>query len=146
MAAAPISTRKTNKGGDPRGTPVRDWLFQYGLNLAVVPYLVGVWSFTTYVGEIVTPWTIGYLIFWLIFAPILAWTGIFLMLAAFWLSTACLICLVTAIPFWPDAIWMCVTLFAALMLGGTHYLWVPIASFVAIVAGIYIWYTGGLGL
>ncbi|MDO5757216.1 MAG: hypothetical protein Q4P24_06820 [Rhodobacterales bacterium] len=146
MAAEPISTRKTDKDGGLRGTPVRDWLFQYGPNLAVLPYLAGVGTFTTYVGEIATPWTIGYLILWLIFAPIIAWSGVVIMVSAFWFSTACLIGLVIAVPFWPDAIWMFVTLFAALMLGGTHYLWVPIASFVAIVAGIYIWYTGGLGL
>ena len=88
----------------------------------------------------------GWIILWLIFSPIATWTGVFMLAGAVWFTTACLVALVIAIPFWPDAIWMCVTLFAALMLGGTHYLWVPIASFVAIVAGIYIWYTGGLGL
>ena len=65
---------------------------------------------------------------------------------AVWFTTACLVALVIAIPFWPDAIWMCVTLVAMLFLGVLAHVWITIASFVAIVAGIYIWYTGGLGL
>lgn len=145
MAAEPISTTKT-KHHAPKDSAIKDWLDQYWPNLAVLPYFAVVWAFTTYVGEIATPWTIGYLILWLIYAPIATWSGVFMIGGAFRFTVACLVALVVAIPFWPDAIWMCVTIFAAFILGGSPHLWIAVASFVAIVCGIYIWSTGGIGL
>ncbi len=129
-----------------KDSPLKDWFSDYWPNLAVPPYLGVVWVFTMYVGELATPWTIGYLILWLIFAPLATWTGVFIFAGAFRLSVACLVILAAAIPFWPDALWMFVTLLTSLMLGGSLYLWVPLAVFVAIVCAIYIWHTGGIGL
>ena len=105
-----------------------------------------VWAFSTYAGVITTPWTIGWIILWLVYSPIATWSGVFLFARAGWFGLVCLAAVVAAVPFWPDARWMLLTIFASAIIGGSWPLWKWIGIFVAIVCGIWVWYHGGLGL
>ena len=132
-------------GGRERSR-LREWFAVNGMNLAVLPYFAAVWGFTTYADEVATPWTIGWIILWLIYSPIITWTGVRVIGGAWPFATACIVTLVVATPFWPGAIWMLVTMFVSAALGVVYQLWIALALFVAIVASIWIWYHGGIGL
>lgn len=116
------------------------------MKFAVLPYFVMIWAFTEHVGTVATPWTIGWILLWLIYAPIATWSGVHVFAGAHRLTIACFAALIAAVPFWPDAIWMLTTILVSGFLGALFQLWIAIAVFVAIVAGIWIWYHGGIGL
>jgi hypothetical protein len=115
------------------------------MNFAVLPYFAVVWAFTNYVDAVATAWTIGWIVLWLIYSPIATWTGIFVLGGAHRLAIACFVALIAAVPFWPDALWMLVTVYVSAVLGTLYQVWISIAVFVAIVCGIWIWYHGGIG-
>ncbi len=118
----------------------------FGANLLALPYFAAVWSFTEYAGAIATPWTIGWIILWLIYSPIVTWAGVYLFAWARWPMMGFVAALVAAVPFWPDAIWMLVTMFVSAVLGAVFQVWITIAVFVAIVCGVWVWYHGGIVL
>lgn len=116
------------------------------MNLAVLPYFAAIWAFGTHVGEIATPWTIGYIILWLIFSPIACWIGVFVWGGAYRFFPACLVVLFVAAFYAADARTTLLTLVASGMVGTVPWVWIPAATFVTSVAAIWIWYHGGIGL
>ena len=116
----------------------------YGLPLLVLPYFGVIWAFTTYAGDIAKPWTIGWMILWLIYSPIVTWSGVFVVGDGLPIATICFGALVVAVPFWPDAKWMLLTIFASGILGALYHVWMSITAFVAIVCGFWIWYHKGI--
>ena len=138
--------KKIDSEGGRRHSELTEWLLIYGMNFLVLPYFAVIWAFSQYAGVLQTPWTIGWIILWLIYSPIVFWTGVYVYVFARWFTTFCLAALIVAVPFWPDAIWMLLTMFVSAMLGAIFQLWISIAVFVAIVCGIVIWYHGGIPL
>lgn len=114
------------------------------MNLAVLPYFAIVWAFGTFVGEITTPWTIGYILVWLIYSPIVTFAGVYVLGGGYRLSLLCLAVLAVAAFYIEDARTILITMFAAAMVGASPWVWIPGAAYCAIVSGIWIWYHGGL--
>lgn len=123
-----------------------DWVDAYWMNLAALPYFAVVWAFGTYVGEIATPWTIGYIFFWLIYSPIATFTGIYVLGGAFRLCLLCFAVLAAAAFYVEGARTILVTILASGIVGVNLWVWIPGAVFCAAVSGIWIWYHGGIAL
>lgn len=137
---------ETQRAGGSGRIGLGRWLRLEWANFAAIPYLAAIWAFGTYVGVITTPWTVGWMMLWLAFAPTALAIGYFLMASGGTFTLAAsLLTLAAATPYFPQALTTLLTLGGAIFLGYPP-VWIPLALFIATVCGIYTWYTGGIGL
>ena len=111
--------------------------------LLMPPYLAAVWAAGTYDDLIVTPWTIGWVMLWMGIGPILGIVaGIFLAFAPV-LSIATVVGLVIAVPFYPQALTVLLTLFGSFFVSFPP-VWITLAVLISVLAVAIYWTTGGL--
>ncbi len=117
----------------------------HGAKYMVLPYLAGLWAFGVYDSEIAKPWTLGWLMLWMAVGPLAAVIGVWLWVTTPVLSAIGIVGLVIAVPYYPQAITVLVTLAFAFFITAP-FIWIPLAGLILITTVIYYWNTGGIGL
>ncbi|PZX14186.1 hypothetical protein LX81_02985 [Palleronia aestuarii] len=107
------------------------------------PYLVAVWAVGTYDDLIATPWTIGWALLWMGVGPILAIAGYFVAAVAPVLSFMTVVGLVIAVPVYPQALTVLLTLFGSFFVTAPP-VWITLAVLISVLAIAIYWTTGGL--
>ncbi|WP_299823227.1 hypothetical protein [uncultured Jannaschia sp.] len=109
--------------------------------LLMPPYLAAVWAAGTYDDLIATPWTIGWAILWMGLGPILGIVaGVFLAVTPV-LSIATIVGLIIAVPFYPQALTVLLTLFGSFFVSAPP-VWITLAVLISGITVAIYWTTG----